>query len=323
MPRTTPPSLEHVIVARRDRKGAISHGTARPTRIRTDLMTLGLEPGTSDEDAPTLGCNTVFSGGNPLARGLSYQGGALASGAAIQLIFWGSVWNSPGIAVTPGAIVAAMQTLVDSSYFFALKQYNVDPGPLGRALVVTAPDPPSTIGTDDVTGLLWDLVGSVFPQTDQPGGHNIYVFFLPPGAHGLPDTAGGAHSDTTHLVFDPLPKIHRAWYAWIGFTGSPAGIMTSVSHEVVEAYTNPEPNNGWIVPGPDEGDTEIADLCNGLEGTVEGVAVVSYFSKFNNACIIPRGRSVRLFLAARGIDGAAGLRRHIPPGICLRAFLAT
>lgn len=237
-------------------------------------------------------------------------------------MFWGDVWNSTATTRSAADIVGAIQNLVDSPYFFALKQYNVDPGSLGRALVVTSPAPPASIGTDDVPNMLWSLIGDIFPNPDQEGGHNIYVVLLPPGAPG-PDGSESAHTDTTHFVLDRLPKWHRAWYAWIGIPGVFAvdDVTTSVSHEVVETYTNPKPNTGWFVS---TGDSEIVDVCEFLgEGPVNGVTVVPYFSKFDNACIIPRGRSVRLFLAVKGIAAANGLRVHVPPGTCLREFLRT
>lgn len=293
----------------------------RSTQRVSGIQTLDLDPAIGGSSSSTRGCNLVFpSGADPRAAGISYQGGALASGAAIQLIFWGSFWTDS--ATSPGTITEAIQTLVDSSYFFPLKQYNVDPGPLGRSLIVTSPAPPSTINSGDVTDLLWDLIGDQFPEPDEDGGHNIYVVFLPEGARGLPDSSSGAHSSTWRIDLDPLPEVHVAWYAWIGFSAGLAGITTSVSHEVVEAYTNPEPNGGWVA-FPDPGESEIADLCNGSEGTLDGIGVVSYFSKFDNACVIPRGRSLRLFLAVKGIDGANGIRAHVPPGICLREFLTS
>lgn len=268
----------------------------------------------------TRGCNTNFPVSQFLADGLNYEGGALASGAAIQLIFWGAVWNDPATMPRPGTVTAAVQTLVNSSYFFPLKQYRVDPGPLGKSLIVESPSPGGTVSTDDIKSLLWDLIGDQFPEPDEDGGHNIYVVFLPPKT-GIPDEGESAHGATWHV--DP-PKVHWAWYAWIDCTGGLEAITTNLSHELVEAYTDPEPNSGWVIRGgADSAMSEIGDMCETFTGSIDGVAVKAYFSRFDNACVIPGGLSVRLLIHVKGIDGAKGIRAHLPPGVCLRAFLST
>jgi hypothetical protein len=322
MSPNTPDPVQIVSVSKKQRRGEIRNGKTRPSRRVTGLQTRDLES-SGPSDSKTRGCNTTFASPGHLGQELGYQGGALASGAAIQLIFWGSVWNDPATSPRPNEVAAAVQTLLNSSYFFGLKQYGVDQGPLGKTLIVTSPEPPAQISSEDITGLLWDMIGDKFPEPDEAGGHNIYVFFLPPHA-GLPESFYAAHSNTTHYDF-PF-KVHRAWYVWIGWASGLDPIMTSLTHEVVEAYTNPE-NSGWMIPNTDPAVSEIADICAEHTGSIDGVPVTSYFSFADsrqtpdNACIIPGGKSVRIFLQIRGIDATNGIRDHVPPGTCLRQFL--
>jgi hypothetical protein len=316
------PSIRVVSVPHKQRGGEIRNGKMMPGGKPTDLKSLDFgDP--IDSSASARGCSEVFPPAGTalfLADAIQYQGGAVANGASIQLIFWGSFWKDPTVSPQPAEVRAAVQMLLDSPYFFPLKQYGVTPGPLGKTLIVIKPAPPGNVSYSDITDMLWDLIGDKFPNPDEPGGNNIYVVFLPKGV-GLPEQAGGAHSDTTHYDF-PF-KIHRAWYAWIGFAGSLDGIITTVTHEIVEAFTNPEPNHGWVNPNTDPAISEIADVCAFFSGTANGVFVAPYFSKFDNACIIPRGRSLRLFLSTKGMNGTNGIRNHLPPGMCVRAFMAT
>ena len=79
-----------------------------------------------DDSMPNCtGCNQSSPVSQLFADELSYEGGALASGAAIQLIFWGSAWNDPATSPRPGEIIAAVQTLVDSAYFFPLTSLSI------------------------------------------------------------------------------------------------------------------------------------------------------------------------------------------------------
>jgi hypothetical protein len=175
MSPNTPDPVQIVSVSKKQRRGEIRNGKTRPSRraagqqLRDSNSTL----------IPSRGCSSVIDDAltTELAAGLSYQGGALASGAAIQLIFWGSVWNDPATSPRPNEVAAAVQTLLNSSYFFGLKQYGVDQGPLGKTLIVTSPEPPAQISVnlqfDDITDLLWDMIGDKFPQPEEVGGNNI------------------------------------------------------------------------------------------------------------------------------------------------------
>lgn len=314
--------IEVVSVSRKQRRGEFGSGIEHVSRRAAVQPVRDLDSAGDDSMPNCTGCNQSSPAIQLFADELSYEGGALASGAAIQLIFWGSVWNDPTTSPRPGEIIAAVQNLVDSAYFFPLKQYGVDPGPLGKSLIVTSPSPGGVVSSGDITSLLWDLIGDKFPEPDEPGGHNIHVVFLPPNT-GLPDpTEESAHGSTWHIV---LPKVHTAWYVWIDCTGGLEATTTNLSHELVEAYTDPEPNSGWVVNGgADSALSEIGDICEQVPAsTVNGVMVKFYFSRFNNACIIPCGLSVRMLLQFKGIDGALGIRAHLPPGACLREFLTS
>jgi hypothetical protein len=92
--------------------------------------------------------------------------------------------------------------------------------------------------------------------------------------------------------------------------------MTSTfCHELAEMSTDPE-GDAWTVNGQPGGLNEIGDVCNLLDGQLNGVQVESYWSVFDNACIIPTSFSVRRALASTGKklngDGLRSLQSPMP-----------
>jgi hypothetical protein len=63
--------------------------------------------------------------------------------------------------------------------------------------------------------------------------------------------------------------------------------------------TDPEGDN-WYINGAPPGCNEIGDLCNAVDGPLNGVNVESYWSAFDSACLIPTAWSLRRTLAGAG-----------------------
>jgi hypothetical protein len=65
-------------------------------------------------------------------------------------------------------------------------------------------------------------------------------------------------------------------YAWVGFAeyGSLADITKVLSHEIVEAISDPEPNQGtraWVMNRTINEGIEIGDACNNTFDVLDGV----------------------------------------------------
>jgi hypothetical protein len=131
-------------------------------------------------------------------------------------------------------------------------------------------------------------------------GHNrFYAVIVPTGIRNSSTKFAGRHQSFTHNGV-------TVYYTWVDNTGSLTGHdrTTKVfSHELVEACTNPgvdTTNNSILVQGKkSDGSTvtndEIGDTCNNEFATVDmnGVScsVQSYWSKADNTCILPLGRT--------------------------------
>src|SRR5262249_29969019 len=123
---------------------------------------------------------------------------------------------------------------------------------------------------------------------------------VPPGINNKLTTTNnfvGQHQSFTY-------KGVTGYYAWVDNTGSLTGhnCVTKVfSHELIEACTNPDvdtSNNSILVNGTNPDGTtvtndEIGDTCNNQFATIDvnGVScsVQAYWSKADNACILPTG----------------------------------
>jgi hypothetical protein len=80
-------------------------------------------------------------------------------------------------------------------------------------------------------------------------------------------------------------RIHYAWFTNVGDLDS---ITAHVSHELVEAATDPDGGGLLGLKGTcdEPGWCEIADVCESLS-ILDGVTVQAYWSNQHNACIVP------------------------------------
>lgn len=244
----------------------------------------------------------------PLPINFTNKGGAIASALPVQLIFWGSAWNQPSTNPSVSTIVTSVQTILRSPWMSALRQYGVRRCSFGGS-IVALPGPPGTFNDSDVYDLIWSLIdGNLFPEPDDPGGANLYMVFMPPGSAYGPGGIRGKHGVASDYDFPA--DIDRAWVGFALFNTLNT-ILSAFSHELAEMCTDPE-SDAWT----DAGGNEIGDVCNAVDGPINGVNVESYWSATDNLCIIPTAYSVRRMLKWSGhtLDGKGllSIQRPIP-----------
>ncbi len=233
---------------------------------------------------------------------VSYQGGAIIPHVSVMLIFWGKDWpnNQPNCA-SAGVIVHAVARMLDGPHMSGLTQYSVG---LGMELqpyhLQFDPDRPFT--RDAWHNIIWDMIDTnILPEPDDPGGRNLYMFILPPNfPYEVPGVAG-AHGPV------PDAELIDLDYAWAGFIthdGNLDTIMVNLSHEIIEACTDPESqvDDGWTIDGLSHPNSEICDVCTNMKKTVNGVKLQGYWSNFDGACIVQTMFSLRRFLQMKGVD---------------------
>jgi hypothetical protein len=236
-------------------------------------------------DVPIL----TFADNSLGAGSVKFHGGPVASGAPIQLIFWGSWWKTPDGATQATLIIDRTQAVITSNYFSELAQYGVAPPRWRGALTVTDPSPPTTFNNNKDSNVVYDLVDSlidndVFPDPDDE--RIAFVVLMPRGFTTA--IARGAHYYDSDYEF-PFDT-DNFWVAWARYFGSATGedpedTIGTLTHELAEMTTDPEPPSGW---------DEIADPATvaNVDQTawVNGAHVRAYWSNRHSATIIPLDR---------------------------------
>jgi hypothetical protein len=251
---------------------------------------------------------------------LSNHHGAVIPHVSLQLIFWGKDWPRPQSGPSSDEITSAVRTMLASPYMSGLVQYGLALGSL-RGTTFFPVDPVNPFAKDDWHAVVLDLINNgTFPFPDEPGGRNLYMIVAPRNFSYESDI-GGAHGPIAQL--DPPADIDTAWGAFVLNNNiNLIDLMRSLSHELVEACTDPESetDDGWTIDGLDHPGNEACDVCHYMAAKV-GATVEGYWSNFDKACIIPTAFSLRRFLLMKGLDPTKGVRTLHPPGGSVRALI--
>jgi hypothetical protein len=204
----------------------------------------------------------------------TWHGGPVIGSAQLVLIYWGSSWSR----TSTGQINTAVEKLLSTSYFSGLTQYGFQGLDLTNMIMVPS-DPPTRFDTTAVADLVEDLIAAgTVPAPNDPGGRILYVAFMPPGVV-YTGSGTGAHSNDGNV-----------WAAWVGNTDmnqNLAGMMSTFSHEVAEAISDPEPHSGFTMDTYLNCGVEIGDACQHSQWFVGGVQVQAYWSQELHSCVIP------------------------------------
>ena len=229
----------------------------------------------------------------------TYHGGPVGGVATpIQLIFWGTWWEtSEGIARRDLYIKRTRQ-LLDSTYFSQLDQYLIARPPVwrGDAMVVREPAPPGRVESyTDAGRAVLDMVDDLIDDEiipDPDDGRIGIIVMMPKGFEV--DDANGAHSWDYDIDFPfDSDAFWAGWCRWYP-PGDEETAMQTVAHEIVEMLTDPE-LDGWRTSVDGDLSFEIADVATTaandayLSAWVNDVNVQAYWSNRHMAPVIPMG----------------------------------
>jgi hypothetical protein len=208
--------------------------------------------------------------------------------AQIHLIFWGAEWVGAAPPVDPVAVLIAIESICASAFMDAAYDYaNSGAVTFQSSFMQSATEPPASFPDSSVSGLLTALfAGNLvqLPDSESPIDH-FYVVLMPSTA-----TSGTAGANGEHTFFQwTNPATNNSTnvrFAWI-LNNSSIDLITSVfSHELVEAYTDPEGTYIQIQPSNPNSWNEVGDICASV-AYVDGVAVQAYWSQKDQACVVP------------------------------------
>jgi hypothetical protein len=232
------------------------------------------------------------------------NGSDVLSDVPVYLIFWGPTWNQPG-GPASAPVVAAAETIMNSIYLSGVSQYrpNIGIANLGGVAFDTS-SPNNGFSEADIGNVVANAIGAgnvpdPYEMTPKP----LFLVVTPPGILSDSPTAGSYHDVRVVFHGNPADPIELRCEGWIQDNGNIDATSTFISHELVEAVTNPysaypktplaayssittDHGASW----PFGGDHELADAEAQLYTyRIKGVQVQSYWSAYNNAYIVPDG----------------------------------
>ena len=254
---------------------------------------------------------------------VDFHGGPIGTGLPVQLIYWGNWWNSAAGAGRRAMITDRTLRLINSEYFSELAQYGINrPTWRDPAIICTEPLPPTSFTNVDEQHVVPDLIDAlidddVFPDPDD--GRIAFVVLMP---EGFTETIGANGAHTYDFDQDFLDRDYF-WVAWIRHfanfpTEDPEDTARTLSHELVELFTDPE-GDGWYVGSSSNG--EIGDAAASAGGTkqsawVNGARASAYWSNRHSATIIPIDRDykarIRGSISVTGRRTSSGVFRPDP-----------
>ncbi len=251
---------------------------------------------------------------------------------SVVAVYWGRMFASSPTLVA--SLNASFNVILKNPYVAPLAQYNgIGQGRLAASTVINS-DPPAVVGNADVQGgaavapmvyLARNLPGAqrwwARWDTEQP----LYVVFVP-GSLVNGDGNCGYHSalPVESALIDPFgfavwPVVPYALvkvppFSSISCGGGGESATVTLSHETVEAATDPL-LGGWRQPSPPSGEQgEVSDICQ--EGAtapfaqlsrVGGVAVNTYWSQNTGTCVPDPRPTVQILAPVSGATLQWGL----------------
>lgn len=199
------------------------------------------------------------------------------------LVYWGSAWTaSPPPSPTPAKITAACNTILASSYMTGLAQYRgIGRGFLRGSAVITSSNPPAGFTDGQVSTFIdGQITAGTIPGPDIDN-QTLYCVVMPNGVNASNSGFIGEHTYYTRSG-------QRIRFAWITNNGTLDYVTRIVSHEVVEAATDPEGSGFLGVAGTcsQGGWCEIGDVCSSTS-VLDGVTVQSFWSDQAGKCAVP------------------------------------
>ena len=211
------------------------------------------------------------------------NGGAVLQVAQLFLIYWGTRWTAaPAPTPTSAQITGACQTMMASAYLTGLAQYRgIGRGFVRGSAVITTSNPPNGFTDSQVSSFIdGQITAGTIPGPDVDN-QTLYCVVMPTGVNASNTSFIGEHTYYTRSG-------QRIRFAWITNSGNLASLTRIISHEVVEAATDPEGSAFLGVAGTcsQGGWCEIGDVCSST-AVLDGVTVQSFWSNQAAACIVP------------------------------------
>ena len=196
----------------------------------------------------------------------------LLTHAKIRLIFWGNWWSntfSPQV-----SLITQTWTVVgnDPNFYLPMAEYGIGPGTLEGIYNTNWNLPANTITAGYVLQeLLTEIKSGDLPANDPS---SFYLVLLPATTHV--DTDPANNWDGWHTYDDGMA------YGIVEYHESYVDTDATISHEIYESLTDTIPDTGY---NGGSGSTEIGDLCQGNNYSLDGFMIRQLWSQDQCRCV--------------------------------------
>src|SRR6185437_1199701 len=219
--------------------------------------------------------------------------GEVMGAPRVYAVFAGQDWGSAnGLNASGQQMESDLQKLLaDSKYFSQLAQYNVGKQPqyMGHSWINWQEGPLATLDEGNILDILsqWVDNGLVAVKPDYNEMNLVYLIFWPHTITLESDsmTCGqitGFHGDG---FYRKIFGKQNLFFAAICYGSG----MPTVSHELVETFTDRSANGWWSPGNKTQEAAEIGDICNrtnlGTVVTADGLTAASYWLREESRCL--------------------------------------
>lgn len=189
----------------------------------------------------------------------------------IHLVFWGDWWVTSDVGSSNLLEdVQVWNVLANDPVFYSpVREYGVGAGQF-NGTYITYPDLPLGLISDEAiqSELIKEMNNNSLPAGDE---QSLFIIMLPPNTQSEYDVSNdfsGHHGYLNHFTYATIEN------------HSDTNIV--ISHEIYEAVTDPDAQNGWWGPG---GETEIGDLCTDSNSWfLDGYSITKVWSQAHCQC---------------------------------------
>jgi RTX calcium-binding nonapeptide repeat (4 copies)/Beta-propeller repeat len=228
----------------------------------------------------------------------SYPGqapGPVLSNPLVELVFWGSQWNTGSNPTLRTNMTNAVTDIIQSVYILKLGQYGVGTGELaGTPITITNSSPGTNFTDPNVRTMLQNNVGGSIPYHS----NWLYMVIVQPGSTDPTEGLGGNHA----VQSTGSGNVYYGWTRNLG-GASPMDDLTNLfSHEYVEAVTDPAGTAYQVSPRNQKSWNEICDNeAQNYSFRVDNYLVQSYFSAEDDAFAVPNGSINNFLVSSTGV----------------------
>jgi hypothetical protein len=244
-----------------------------PPRLLVEIL--------EDRTVPSI----VFN--NAATATTSDGGGPVINEAHIELVFWGSGWNTGSGPSLRTSMQSAVDSIAQGPYLAALSVYRstIGSGSVADSITITSSNPPNPMTDNDVRNVLTTNINNGTLSNPDSDSQTIYLVIPQPGTSA--GSLGGTHS-----FFSRGAGHNNAHYVWTRNISSLDDITYFASHELAETVTDPEGTAIQVNPRSSTNWNEIGDgQAQNYSYRLNGYLVQSLFYNSDHAYLVPTGQT--------------------------------